>query len=371
MSTGLLQPSFPATYSLARGRFLAQAEAAGADLLAYLHPLRGAEGEELALDVAVLRPAGARSALVIASATHGVEGFAGSGIQQHLLAQRAAWHSGLPVALVFVHAHNPHGFSFVRRTDERNVDLNRNGLDFSKPLPAAPGYDELHALLVPSDWEGPRHRAAKMRLQALALERGERQLAAAICGGQWSHPDGLFYGGREPGFACRAIERLCQQELGAFERVVLLDLHTGLGPRGHGELIYAGPESGPEFGRLQAWLGGELTSSERGDSVSAPVKGTIDQVYRRALTQGPGQPVREFAAVVLEFGTEPLAVVLEALIGDNWLHLHGQLDSPLGRELKARLKAALFSRDPQWQAALLSRSLDVSRRLALGLARQH
>jgi hypothetical protein len=282
--------------------------------------------------------------------------------------QRAAWLGQSPVALVLVHAHNPHGFSFVRRTDERNVDLNRNGLDFSKPPPRAPAYEELHGLLVPSDWEGPAHRAAQLALQELAKQRGERALAAAICGGQWSHSDGLFYGGREPGFTCQAITRLCQQELAGFEQVVLLDLHTGLGPRGHGELIYAGPTTGPDLQRLQAWLGGELTSSERGDSVSAPVQGTLDQVYRRALAQRREAPTEDFSAVVLEFGTEPLAKVLAALIADNWLHLHGNLDSELGRRIKAQLKAALFGSDGDWQRLVLARSLEVARRLVQGLA---
>jgi hypothetical protein len=359
---------FPPDYALARGRFLKEAEAAGADLSAYLHPLRGARGEELAIDIAVLRPSGARAALVIASATHGVEGFAGSGIQHDLLTGRRRWLGDLPVALVLVHAHNPHGFSFVRRTDENNVDLNRNGLHFDAGLPETPDYDELHPLLLPEDWEGPSHAAARARLAQLAAERGQRRVTAAIAGGQWRHPDGLFFGGQGPSFARRTIHKLCRYELAEFDSLVLLDLHTGLGPRGHGELIHAGPSGTPAQRRLAAWFGAELTSSDDGSSVSTPVRGTIDQVYRRALLERPERPTPDFAGLVLEFGTVPLAEVLEALIGDNWLHARGEPDSELGRRLKARLKAALFGSDPEWQAAVLERARQVAARLARGLA---
>eukprot|EP01032_Pedospumella_encystans_P016815 gene16815-19167_t len=86
-------------------------------------PMRGAQGEELAMDVAVQGPADAAQVLMTTSAVHGIEGFCGSAIQTGLL------HSlSLPpgVAVVHVHAVNPHGFSHARRVNEDNVDLNRN-----------------------------------------------------------------------------------------------------------------------------------------------------------------------------------------------------------------------------------------------------
>ncbi|HOU65623.1 MAG TPA: phosphoenolpyruvate--protein phosphotransferase [Thermomonas sp.] len=52
------------------------------------------------------------------------------------------------VALLFIHALNPHGFSFGRRVTHENVDLNRNFHDFSRPLPGNPAYRDLHALLL-------------------------------------------------------------------------------------------------------------------------------------------------------------------------------------------------------------------------------
>jgi hypothetical protein len=56
------------------------------------------------------------------------------------------------VAVLYVHALNPYGFSHIRRATHENVDLNRNFHDFSKPLPVNEAYRELHPLLLPDQW---------------------------------------------------------------------------------------------------------------------------------------------------------------------------------------------------------------------------
>ena len=55
----------------------------------YVHPVaRGVQGEELAIDVATLGRADAPNVLLLTSATHGVEGFCGSGCQLNPAARR-------------------------------------------------------------------------------------------------------------------------------------------------------------------------------------------------------------------------------------------------------------------------------------------
>jgi hypothetical protein len=88
--------------------------------------------------VARLGAADAPALLVLSSACHGVEGFCGSGAQVALLGD-ASFHAAVRqsgTAVLFVHALNPYGFSWWRRTTHENVDLNRNFHDFSQPLPA-------------------------------------------------------------------------------------------------------------------------------------------------------------------------------------------------------------------------------------------
>src|SRR5205814_1215162 len=82
---------FPADYRSARKAFVTAAEAAHADVVTRVHPFATApEGKPLFLDTAVIGPRGARSALLLISATHGVEGYFGSGVQAGLLREGVA-----------------------------------------------------------------------------------------------------------------------------------------------------------------------------------------------------------------------------------------------------------------------------------------
>ncbi len=107
---------FAASYADARGKFLAAALDAGARVRRRIHPERGPAGETLAVDVARLGPANARRVLVVVSATHGAEGFCGSGVQTSLLVERDAPRPHAPdTALVLIHAINPFGFAWLSR----------------------------------------------------------------------------------------------------------------------------------------------------------------------------------------------------------------------------------------------------------------
>src|SRR4051794_16643553 len=129
---------FSGTYAEARRKFLDAAAQRGAAIESFEHPEhRGALGETLATDVALLGKAGATKLLIVSSGTHGPEGFCGSGCQVATLndAELLSRIEQAGVGLLMVHAVNPHGFSHLHRTNEDNIDLNRNHIDFNAPLP--------------------------------------------------------------------------------------------------------------------------------------------------------------------------------------------------------------------------------------------
>ncbi len=354
---------FSANYAEAREKFLAAATAAGASLAAIENPNTGPDGGRLATDTAWLGPASASRLLVLNSATHGVEGFCGSGAQVGLL--RGGDLDKLPAdtAVLLVHAINPFGFAHLRRVNEDNVDINRNFIDHDTPHPANEPYDSVHALLVPADWDGPARAAADRGIDDYIAARGEFTFQAAVSGGQYGHADGLFYGGRAPVWSNRVLRRIIDSQAGGRAQVGFIDFHTGLGPRGYGEPIFVGQPDSADHRRARDWYGDQLTSPEVGNSTSAEVQGTLANAFTATLPAGTA-----FTGIALEYGTVPVLDVLNALRADNWLYLHGDTASPLGRDIKAQIRAAFYGDDDAWKADVFARAREIVAKGLTGLA---
>jgi hypothetical protein len=353
---------FAASYAEARAKFLAAAEAAGLELDAHRHPLVGAEGEELAMDIARLGPRDARALLVVSSACHGAEGFCGSGVQNALLGDPAfhAEAARAGIAVLYLHALNPYGFSFLRRTTQENVDLNRNWQDFSAPLPRNTGYDEIAHFLVPATWPPPPQ--AEEGLAAYAAREGERALQTAFSAGQYHHPQGLFFGGHAPTWSRIRLTHVLEEHAARCERLAWIDLHTGLGPNGHGELIWAGRDDAAAIARARAWWGPQVTSIYDGSSASALLTGLMWSVVDLACPQA------EYTGIALEYGTEPLSEVVDALRADQWLYNHPEAPAELRATIKRRIRNAFYTDTPAWKQRIVEQGLDAARRALAGLA---
>jgi hypothetical protein len=353
---------FRPDYRSAREAFLAAAVGAGARLTSHVLPdHRGPAGESLAIDAAALGPAEPESLLLLISGTHGVEGLAGSGCQVGVLLDEL--HGALPAGggALLIHALNPHGFAWLRRGNEHNIDLNRNGLDFRGPLPQNPAYDALHAALLPSDWDGPGRQRADALLEAFITGQGMAAYQAALQRGQYTHPTGLFYGGSRPSWSLSTLEKILTDHLGpACRRLAVIDLHTGLGPWGYGELIGSG-SSGDDWERLQRWYGPEVTRPGRGPSSSSVVSGSVPEFLRRLA------PSLELTYLALEFGTRPIDAVLAALRADAWLHAVPDRPTPHREAIRRQVKGAFLIDSPAWRAAIYGRCADVVLRACRGL----
>lgn len=353
---------FSRDYAAARQRFLSAAALAGAALASYELPgHKGPAGERLAIDVARLGDSAAQSALLVISGTHGIEGFAGSGCQVGLLEDRL--HEALPgsTCLLLLHALNPYGFAWLRRVNEDGVDLNRNFVDFAKPLPASAAYEALHDWLIPADWEGEARRAADAVLMSFGQTHGMPALQAAVSGGQYTRPSGLFYGGTRESWSALMLARVLTEVLpGTVRRLAVLDLHTGLGPPAYGEPILDG-RGAADRERALRWYGADVKDLAAGESVSARLVGTMARGIERA------RPELELTAIGLEFGTRPTMEVLTALRADHWLHARGSADPGTRERIQRQMREAFFSESPAWQAAVYGRTADLAFRALRGL----
>jgi hypothetical protein len=353
---------FARDYSDARARFLSAAQTAGAAVTSFQNPLRGPETEKLFTDVAWWGPTDAERVLVTLSATHGVEGFCGSLCQVAWFAEGMNRELPPGVALAAIHAINPHGFAWIRRVTEDNVDLNRNFVDHSQPYPVNPGYEKLRDAIVPADWSDAGRAAAAARLAEYAAQHGAMALQTAVTGGQYSDPQGIFFGGHAPTWSNRTLIGIFRRFLAQAKHVALIDYHTGLGPYGHGELITGLLPDSANFRLAQEWLGKELTSPLLGNSASAKLYG-INQIGMEAAI-----PQARFASVAIEYGVAPMDETRDALRADNWLHVHGDLRSPQTRTIKAEMRRVFYGDTDQWKTMVWERNVEINRRLIKGLA---
>ena len=345
--------AFSPDYWAAREKFRDAARASGASLNEYVNPAPAPSGRDgkLTTDVALLGPRDAGRVLLVNAGTHGVEAFAGSAIEIGFLA-------GLPtlpndVRVVIVHAINPHGFAWLRRVTEENVDLNRNFVDHDGQHPSNDAYDALHPALCPERWDAAALAEMERVIGEYVDKHGAFALQAVVTRGQYDHPDGIFYGGRQATWSNSTFRDILARHVTGARRIAFIDLHTGLGAYGDAEMI-GGGWMGDRYGDIAA-------TPPPGKSSSAPLVGVIARAVREAARGA------DVASATLEFGTYPVRDVLHALLADNWLHAHGDVDSALGREIKADIRKRLFPDEDEWKERVLAKGVEILNRTLEGL----
>ena len=355
---------FPPDYSSARQSFLAAAHACGTEIESFIAPALSTKGEKLFTDVVALGQTDAVNALVVISGTHGVEGFAGSGIQTGLLCEGVFRHLRPDVKVIIIHALNPYGFAEKRRFNEDNVDLNRNFIDHASSGPINDDYDQLATAIAPRSISRVTELSAQLKILWYRLCHGRSRLQHAVTHGQYSHPQGLFYGGRFEVWSNQLLRSLTEKYLTNCSRVTVVDLHTGLGSYGKGEVVVAAAEDDPVFGRAVAiWGLEQVKSTLAGASVSSRLVGTINQSFVDML------PTSAVTAVGLEFGTLPTMTVFNALRAENWLFHHGDQGSRHADEIKEALLRAFYPDDDVWKEQVMGQGRDVVERVLEAWAR--
>jgi hypothetical protein len=346
---------FSKDYFEARDKFLAAAQQAGANVTSVAHPsAKGPQGRTIFMDCATLGAPDAPHALVVVSGTHGPEGYCGSGVQTGLLldGQAADWAKTMRVILI--HAHNAFGFAWDTRFNEDNIDLNRNYLEsFEAPLPANANYALLADYAAPKIRDEATLKAAEAALLGFAAEHGFPALQAALSGGQYTHPKGVYYGGLAPSWSNVTLHQFLAQTCTGATKVVSVDMHTGLGPFGHGEIISEAAPGTPHYSNQTSIWGNEVCSTQDGSSVSAALSGTMDNALVRAFAPA------WCACVALEFGTIDPMSVFRATQASSWLHCYGDPEGPEAAAIRTDIRAAFYPETDDWKNMIWARSLEV------------
>jgi hypothetical protein len=348
---------FSPDYRSARQRFRDLAAARGFALESHSIAGAGPGGEELAIDVARAGTEPARGVVIVSSGLHGVEGYFGAAVQLALLADEPLLQT-LPrgVGLVLVHALDPFGFAWIRRTNEENVDLNRNFLIPGESYAGSPArYSALDSLLNP---RYPPHRHDLFRLWAslAILRHGMSELKQAVAGGQYDFPTGLFFGGHAPAATYRVLNEQLGRWLGDAGHVLQIDFHSGLGRWATYQLLVDVWLEPARFAWSRAHFGARVVHSDPAASIAYQARGDLAG-WLRALF--PGRAVDLLCA---EFGTYPPLRVLRALRAENQAHFWAPPDHPNTRWAKQQLLEAFVPASPSWRARAVQQGLEIIHR---------
>ncbi len=350
---------FSASYAVGRHRWLHQLSQLSYPVhyLPYQCLGEGPDGETLITDTAWIGAEDACNLLVIISGTHGIEGFAGNAIELDWLRLLTSGEVSLPkkTALLMIHALTPWGYAWYRRCDCDGVDLNRNVVDFSKPLPVNAGYDALRASLFMLD--------AQQRWQAFTdyqQQLGREAFESAISAGQYTDPSGPFFGGLAPAHGRRVIDDLLQRYDLKNKNMAVIDLHTGLGQFGYGEIICDHKPDSAATALAQCWYGASVMLPLLGTSSSVPKTGLIDYAWHSIMNE-------RSCYITLEFGTFPTRELFEVLLHDHWLW--AQADNDEARIAHRKLMHHHFCPDDQgWKEMVLFRARQVMRQGLRGVS---
>ena len=345
---------FASNYSSARKKFRAASRSSGARLEQIQHPNLGPDGQELFTDIALLGDADAKIFLVLVSGTHGVEGFAGSAIQVGILESGIQQDLPAGTALLMIHAINPYGMAHLRRFNEHNVDVNRNFLDHESPPPNNRAYRELAGYIAPESMSLPSEIAALARLVWFRLTAGKAATKVAISGGQYTHPMGLFFGGRSETWSNNTFTSYVTRYLHGAKEVVAIDIHTALGPFGTAQLLpNIDPESEEHRYAKAIWDQSLFSEIAPGKTANSYLSATVKSAMERLL------PETRVTSVTLEFGTYPSWDVFMALRAENWLHNYGGDSHPQSEAIKTCLLRTYYPDSAKWKLSVWDGGRDV------------
>jgi len=174
--------------------------------------------------------------LILSSGVHGAEGYVGSGVQLFFMDKYLNTELLNETSVLLIHSVNPFGFKYSRRVTENNIDLNRNSdIDLKLYETKNTGYEKVYDLINPKGFVETESMANKFFFAKAIKEIAKKTmpvLRQAVLQGQYSFPEGLYYGGNnfEPQIKDLApiIDTICLP----YKTILAIDLHTGYGARG-------------------------------------------------------------------------------------------------------------------------------------------
>jgi len=345
---------FPKNYTEARERFRKEALRVGCKLLQYPISAKGPNGEELTIDVAIYGTNKTEFSLVVSSGLHGVEGLFGTAIQLAILNQVTNLnYDKEKKKIVFINSINPYGYSWIRRTNEDNIDLNRNFLNGDEKYEGSTeNYRKLEHFLnpksTPSDFE-----PYKIKALYYVLRYGLRTLKNSIAVGQYEFPKGLFFGGHQESESTKIIKNEYHKWIKPSKNITHLDFHSGLGKFSDYKLLVLENKSSELWGWYGKHFGFNKIDSIN-DGVAYPARGMMGSWLKKNLY------VKNFRYLAPEFGTFSEIRILENLRKENQAHFFSKTHDRTYKQAKEGLIECFCPSSPRWRQSVVKTAMVIA-----------
>ncbi len=337
------------SYKMDRQSFLSIAKNHRAAITSYvLKGYKGPSGEDLAVDVAAVGPKDAALVILMTSGIHGVELPFGSRLQRDWLKEAAhLCHGKANVRFVFAHALNPFGAAYGLRGDQQNIDLNRNFVRFPATPETASSYRALAKAFAPNDLSFLSLSRSWVAMAGFVLANGQGKFKQALAGGQYTYPDGLYYGGKDYSWTHGVWNNILEREIPERANALWhIDLHTGEGAFGDCKVLVNAPAGSEIYERARKIAPPLFVTSTA--SALAQLSGDIADETLRFAAKRPGMTATPMA---LEFGTSNFLMldVLRAMILRNTLYVrHGDAHPRAGKIIQ-NMHALFYPPSDKWR----------------------
>jgi hypothetical protein len=180
--------------------------------------------------------------------------------------------------------------------------------------------------------------------------------------GQYHHPDGLFYAGKEPEWSNRLFRRILTEHLARTSTVGFVDWHTGVGSFGEVVYLITGDKGSPDYAAAARWWNREQEETSAFKSGATPkYRGLLSQAIRQEL------PDARVAGGVVEFGTADEYSIMRGDCLDRWVRFEGRND-PNVAHFQDAYKEIMCPPDLSWRLMVLDEGPAIMDKLIAGVA---
>lgn len=314
----------------------------------------GKAEDNLAVEV-IAAPALVRQdkVLLLTSGLHGIEGYIGSAVTGLFIDEFLEILDPSITGLYIVHAINPWGMWKRRRTNENNVDLNRNFIYGWEVVDTFLNYryDRINPFLNPANPVNISSRASfGAKLAYKMLPMGAKNFKEVMLMGQYHHPKGIYYGGKGSEASTQIMINLFKELAASCQRLLTIDMHSGYGPRYQMTIVNSIHEPRDSL-TLRKAFGYPLVAKTSPLEFYAMQGDMVDFFYELVSKEFPKL---SFYGTSFEFGTlgeSPFDKLrsLKAMIDENRLFHYGALSPELELKVREAFNELFIPQEQRWR----------------------